>query len=299
MTLFFLGIFLAVIAVIIALVTKKKAFYAGIILAVIVLFCSCITSVPTGHTGVVTTFGKVENYTLEAGVHVKLPWQDVVKMDNRTQKQSIELQAFSSDIQEVDVVFSLNYQINKENACTIYKTIGSEYYSKIIEPRIQEAVKGVFAKYTADNLVGQRDNLSTSIAQKLTAELSPYNIDVLNAAVENIDFSDAFTDAVEAKQVAEQNKLRAQTEQEQEILVAESEAKRKVIAAEAAAEVVKIEADSAEYQGTKDAAINKALGDTLTKDVLEYYKIQKWDGALPKYSTGEQTYPIFNMGNDK
>ncbi len=298
MVLFVFGLAVLLAAVVTLVATKKKLSIIGIVLAAVLLVLSCITSVPTGHTGVVTTFGKVEGYTLEAGVHAKLPWQDIIKMDNRTQKQTVELQAFSSDIQEVDVIFSINYQINKENACTIYKTIGSNYYETIIQPRLQEAVKGVFAKYTADNLVAERDNLSSSIAAKLTAELAPYNIDVLNAAVENIDFSDAFTDAVEAKQVAEQNKLRAQTEQEQEILVAEAEAKRKVIAAEAAAEVVKIEADSAEYQGMKDAAINEALGSTLTKDVLEYYWIQRWNGELPKYMTGEQTYPVFNMGAD-
>lgn len=298
MFLFVLGIIVAAVSVVIAVTTKKGAFFAGIVLAAALIVCSCITSVPTGHTGVVTTFGRVENYTLEAGVHIKAPWQEIVKMDNRTQKDTSNLQAFSSDIQEVDVVFSLNYQINKENACTIYKTIGSEYYDKIIAPRVQEAVKGVFAKFTADNLVSERDNLSKSIASILTDALAPYNIDVLNAAVENIDFSDAFTEAVEAKQVAEQNKLRAQTEQEQEILVAEAEARRKVIAAEAEASVVKIQADSAEYQGKKDAAINEALGSTLTDDVLRYYWIQKWDGALPMYQTGEQTYPVFNFGEN-
>lgn len=297
MIMFAIGIAVAVVSVITAIVSKRKIVYTGLVLAAVILFLSCVTSVPTGHTGVITTFGRVEDHTLEAGVHIKFPWQDIVKMDNRTQKEVVSLKAFSSDIQEVDVVFSINYQINKINACTIYKAIGSNYYEKIVEPRIHEAVKGVFAKYTADSLISARDNLSTSIAGKLTSELAPYNIDILNAAVEDIDFSDAFTEAVEAKQVAEQNKLRAQTEQEQENLVAEAEAQRKIIAAEATAEVVKIEAESAEYQGKKEAAINEALGKTLTQEVLNYYWIKGWDGKLPVYMTGENTTPVFNMGN--
>lgn len=291
------GIIAAAVFVIAASVTKKKVLYLGTALAAVLIFCSCLTTVPTGHTGVVTTFGRVEDHTLEAGVHFKMPWQEIVKMDNRTQKQTLELQAFSSDIQEVDVTFSLNYQINKENACTIYKNIGTGYYDTIISPRIQNSVRVVFARYTADNLISQRDTLSKSITDILAEELVVYNIDVLSAAVENIDFSDAFTNAVEEKQVAEQNKLRAQTEQEQAILEAEAEAKRKVIAAEAAAEVVKIEADSAEYQGMKEAAINEALGNTLSDTVLQYYWIQKWNGKLPTFTGGEQTYPIFDMSS--
>lgn len=56
---------------------------AAIILGIIAIICSCISSVPTGHTGIVTTFGRVENYTLDAGIHFMAPWQSVVKMDNR------------------------------------------------------------------------------------------------------------------------------------------------------------------------------------------------------------------------
>ena len=117
------------------------------LVGLVIIGAGCITSVPTGHTGVVTTFGNVENYTYEAGIHIKSPFQNVTNMDNRTQKQVMDLTAFSSDIQEVAVSFSLNYQISKENAQTIYRTIGVSYYDTVIAPRIQEAVKTVFAQY--------------------------------------------------------------------------------------------------------------------------------------------------------
>ena len=99
----------------------------GIILGIVIiaiLVMSCFTRVPTGNTGIVTTFGKVENYTLDAGMHLKLPWQKIVKMDNRVQKQSIDLMCFSSDIQEVSMTYTINYQISKADAMTIYSTIG-------------------------------------------------------------------------------------------------------------------------------------------------------------------------------
>lgn len=262
---------------------------------------SCITSVPTGHTGVVTTFGNVENYTYEAGIHVKSPFQSVTNMDNRTQKQVMDLTAFSSDIQEVSVSFSLNYQISKENAQTIYRTIGVSYYDTVVSPRIQEAVKTVFAQYTAESLITKRSNLSAEITDILTANLADYNIIVLSAAIENIDFSDAFTDAVEAKQVAEQAKLKAQIEQQQATLEAEAAADRSIIAANAAAEVSRIDAEAAKYAGEKEAEKNRKLAENLTPELIEYYYTQVWDGKLPEFVSGADsgTLPIIDFDSSK
>ncbi|MDD6174688.1 MAG: SPFH domain-containing protein [Firmicutes bacterium] len=263
----------------------------------LIIGMGCITSVPTGHTGVVTTFGNVEDYTYEAGIHFKSPFQNVTNMDNRTQKQVMDLTAFSSDIQEVSVSFSLNYQISKENAQTIYRTIGVSYYDTVIAPRIQEAVKTVFAQYTAENLITKRSSLSAEITDILTANLTDYNIIVLAAAVENIDFSDAFTDAVEAKQVAEQAKLKAQIEQQQANLEAQAAAERSIIAANAAAEVSKIEAEAARYAGEKEAEKNRKLSETLTPELIEYYYTQVWNGELPEFVSGadSSTLPILNF----
>ncbi len=252
------------------------------------------TVVPTGHTGILTTFGKVENTTLEAGLHLKTPFQQIVAMDNRTQKQQLELMCFSSDIQEVSISYSINYQIQKANAQMIYKAIGTDYYHVVMEPRIQEAVKSVIAKYTAESLIEQREILSAQITEILVKELGTYNIEVVNTAIEDMDFSDAFTQAVEDKQVAQQQLLKAQTEQEQRTMEQRAEAERKeisataeaeiaIIQAEADKEVLKIQADAAEYAGQKDAAVNEALAESLTDILIEYYTLQQWDGKLPEY----------------
>lgn len=275
---------------------NRKQFFA--LCGLLIVGASCMSSVPTGHTGIVTTFGKVENYTFEAGVHAKLPWQDVVIMDNRNQKGTLDMSCFSSDIQEVDIVYSINYQIQKSNAQTIYRTIGEHYYDTVMVPRIQEAVKSVIAQYTADELVERRDELSSKILDILVKDLEAYNIEVVSTAVENIDFTDAFTAAVEAKQVAAQNKLQAEIAQQQAIMEESAAAERKVIAAEAAAETDKIEAeaeaeirriaaDAAEYVGEKDAEVNKMLSDSLTEALIRYYLIQQWDGKLPETFVGD------------
>ncbi|MBQ2445497.1 MAG: prohibitin family protein [Oscillospiraceae bacterium] len=259
------------------------------VLGVGIMVLACYVSVPTGHTGVVTTFGKVENFTLEAGVHFKLPWQEVVKMDNRVQKSTLDMSCFSSDIQEVTMKYTVNYQISKQDAMTIYKTIGTDYYNTVIAPCITEAVKIVTARYNAEALISSRSNMAGEIETELEAKLLDYNIELVGTSIEDMDFTDAFTDAVEAKQVAEQNKLRAETEAEQ-----------RVIEANAAAEIRKVEADAAAYQtltrAEAEAKANREIAESLTQALIDYTYAQTWDGKLPTFMTGENgILPFMNV----
>lgn len=287
----------------------KASGFVALALGVIFGACSVIRTVPTGHTGVVTSFGNVEEYTFEAGIHFVAPWKKVIKMDNRIQTVTYELGAFSSDIQEVQVTYKVNYQIDKSNAQQIYRNIGTDYKDTVLVARVQEAVKNVVAKYTAETLIGNRDKLSTEIESTLISDAAKYNINIVTTAIANIDFTDAFTNAVEAKQVAEQNKLRAKTEQEQKIIEAEASAEQtkisaqatadaQIIAAEADAKVAKIGADAAEYQGQRDAAVMNNLGEMLTKypNLLQYYYTTNWDGKLPEtYMGSEEVSTLFQL----
>ena len=126
---------------------------AGVLLFIVLTSLGCFTTIPTGHTGVVTTFGRVENYTLDAGVNAKAPWHSVVKMDNREQKSSSTLTCFSSDIQEVNVVYTLNYRINKSNAQELYKSVGKNYYDTVIVPTISETVPPAAAELSSTNTI--------------------------------------------------------------------------------------------------------------------------------------------------
>ena len=274
------------------------------LLGFVVVLGGMVATVPTGHTGILTTFGKVEDKTLEAGMHIKSPFQEIVCMDNRTQVAHLELSAFSSDIQEVLVSYSMNYQIEKSNAQKIYKEIGVDYYNTVMAPRIQEVVKSVIAKYTAEDLIESREALSVQITDSLIEQLGAYNIVVVSTAVEDIDFSDAFTASVEDKVVAEQALLKAQTEQAQKTMEEEKAAEREKIKAAADAEVKEIQAaadaevakikaaaeaeaqklaaDAAKYAGEKEAEANKALAESLTEALIKYYEALGWDGKLPE-----------------
>lgn len=238
---------------------------------------SFIGSVPTGYTGILTTFGKVENVTLDAGLNMKAPWQKIVTMDNRVQKQTVELSCFSSDIQEVSMMYTVNYQISAADAMTIYKTIGVKYYDNVIVPNITEAVKTCTAKYTAEALVNNRNELSIAIEEDLTSRLNSYNIILVSTAIEDMDFTDAFTNAVEAKQVAQQNKLKAETEAEQKVIEAEAAAKVKAVEADAEAYKIKVKADV-------EAAANKEIAASLTEALINYMYYQTWNGELPEVS---------------
>lgn len=253
------------------------AVIVGFILCSVSIGLGCVTSVDTGHVGIVRTFGKVENYTFDSGFHIKAPWNSVIQMDNRVQKTTIELPCFSSDIQEVNTTYTVNYQISKTNAQNLYRDVGTGYLATVVNPTIQETVKTIIAKYTAEDLIGKRAEVAVEIESLLITNLQKYNIDVTSTAIENMDFTDSFTAAVEAKAVAAQNKLQAQIEQERLTMEAQKAAERAQIEAEAQAVVDKtnanaakevaeiqaeadrivaqIGADSAEYQGKKEAAI--------------------------------------------
>lgn len=257
-------------------------------IALIVVFSmilSCFIAIPTGYTGILTTFGKVHNETLEAGFNLKAPWQKVIKMDNREQKVSFTINAFSSDIQQVSVVGSVNYNINKTTAMTLYKEVGTKYVDILVMPRLQENVKEVFARYTAEDLVANRDVLSKEIVELMVNNLSNKGINIVTVAVEDIDFTDAFTEAIEAKQVATQNKLKAETEQAQRTLEAEAEANRKKIAVGAEAEAKRIAADAEAYEikvrAEAEAEANEKLASSLTDKIIEKMYYDKWNGELP------------------
>ena len=203
-----------------------------IVIAILLLgILTCFTSVPAGFTGVPVTFGKVADYTLDSGFHFKSPFTQVVKMDNRIQKHTVSMSAFSKDIQETNVVYTINYQISKNDAMTIYRTIGKGYFDTVIAPNISEAVKTATAHYTAESLVNNRDKLAKEIEGTLIDLLEKYNIEIVGTSIEDLDFTDAFTNAVEAKQVAQQNKLKAETEQAQATMEEQAKAERSIIIA--------------------------------------------------------------------
>ena len=283
---------------------KSLIIVIGVLVIAALVATTCTATVETGYTGIVTTFGRVEDRTMEAGLHLKSPFQRIIAMDNREQKTSFTTEAFSSDIQQVNITGSINYAINKSTAMNLFKEVGTDYFNKLVNPRMLEITKGVFSKYTAENLVANRQTLSESIRDGLYEELKDYGINVISLSIENIDFTDAFTDAVEAKQVAAQRKLQAEIEQAQMTMETQQQAERQRINAEAAANVAKINADADAYavkvRSEAEAEANKLIAESLTDHLIRFNEIKTWDGKLPTFMAGESsaTLPILNLGTD-
>ena len=308
MILFIIGILVLIgglICVVVSSQYRGVTSIVSIILSVILMLVSCVSYVPTGHTGIVTTFGKVHDETLEAGLAWHAPWDNVIKMDNREQRVAFNLQAFSRDIQQVDIQGSINININKATAMILYREVGTDYVNIFVTPRSQEDVKIVIARYTAENLIENRQSASDAIYELIKTELTDKGINVISLALENVDFTDAFEAAVEAKQVATQEKQRAQTEQERmtmeeeaagkrAVIIANAEAEKAKIAAQAELEVVKIQAEAALYAGEKEAEMNKRISESLTDGLINYYWIKQWNGKLPIVST-DNVMPLLNM----
>ncbi len=231
------------------------------VIALIVIFSS-FTVVNSGQTGVVVTFGAVSDKVLSEGLHLKIPFvQNVVQINNRTQKIETEGSASSKDLQIISYVVAVNYRVENASSSSLYKNVGTGYESVIITPAIQESIKAVTAQYTAEELITERQNVGIKIKDALSEKISEYGISVEIFNIINFDFSEEFNAAVEAKQTAQQNALKA----EQDLSRIEIEAKQKVTQAEAEAESIRL--------------IQEALA--KSPDYTEYVKWNKWDGKLP------------------
>lgn len=254
--------------------------------------------VESGYVGIQTRFGKIEDKVLPAGFHITGWFTQVHPVNIRTQIVKGELVAFSSDIQQVTLNLAINYNITPEIANQLYRTVGTDYGNTIMAPRVNENAKAVVSNYNAESLIANREKLSGEILALLQRDLESYGITVSAVSVENLDFTDAFEAAVEAKQVATQDAQRAKTMQEQQTMEARQEADRKKIAAEAAADAVRQQADAEAYEtrvkAEAQAEANKLVAETVTDMLINYEQAKQWNGQLPNFYGGNGVLPIID-----
>jgi len=256
---------------------KKIGVAIVALVAVAILLSSLFAYVPVGAIGVMKTLGAPTGRTLPNGVHMKIPFiQGVENVDVRIQRLDVLCKAVSMDLQEVNSTIAVNYRPNANNVVDIVRYLGAQLYvEKILAPAIQESVKATTAQYTAEGLITERARVSAEIQQCLEDRVNPHGISIEEFNIVNFDFSEAFNKAIEEKQVAQQDLIRIQTEQEQLIVKAEAAAR----AAEEEARAILVRAEA-------QAEANRQLAASLTPNLVEYEKIQKWDGILPRVSGG-------------
>ncbi|MBQ9880941.1 MAG: prohibitin family protein [Clostridia bacterium] len=241
---------------------------AAVLLLAVVIVANAVTVVDAGHTGVIVTLGKVnDEVVLQEGVHAKIPFiQNIVKIDNRIRKLEVNTQAFSKDLQSVDTVLAINYRVDTAKSNSIYKNIGADYESVLIVPAVNEVLKAITATYTAEESVTNRALISDGLVEGLNEKLNSIGLYITDVNIIDFDFSEAFITAIEEKQVAQQKLLKAETEKQTAIKNAEADA-----------ESIKIRAEA-------EAEANRIISQSLTDQVIENKKIEKWDGVLPRVS---------------
>ena len=245
---------------------KNIALYKFIRITLVFLLIAIIFTpfviVNAGERGVVMRFGKVQNTVFSEGIHLIVPIIDTVqKLSVRVQNQEISAEASSKDLQDVFTDVALNWHINPEEANAIFQEIGdkTEVIQRIINPAVEEVLKAVMAKYTAEEIITKRGEVKAGVDKSLTERLATYHIKVDDISLVHVHFSERFSEAVETKQIAEQEAKRAGFI----TLKTLQEAEAKVNLARGEAEAQRL------------------LRETLTPELLEKQAIEKWNGKLP------------------
>jgi len=285
---------------------------AVVLLVIIVFLANSIVQVQEGSVGVVRTWGKVQDSPRNPGLHFLVPvMQTVEKVSTKTQAISVDSESASSDLQTVTTKITINFYFPGNMAPKLVSNVGNtaEVERIILRPAVQESLKAVTAKYRAENLISQREKVSQDVNETLSAYVASLMkarniegaVNIQRVAITDFSFSKEFNQGIEKKVVAEQDALRAENEKKQKITTAEAEAER-----------VKLQADADAYQVTKAAeakakqiemeSIAKAdaiarEGEMLTKypRIPEMRKVERWDGVLPRVTTGDAAGMLINL----
>lgn len=254
---------------------KKSKFFIGFGLLVVSFLFSTFTIVPSGSSGVRTTFGKVSDTVMESGMNFQLPFiQKTIIINNQVQREDVQGEAASKDLQTVAYNVSVNYNVIASESANLYRNVGKSWSEVIIRPAIQESVKAAIARYTAEQLITDRSSVSNDMLEEISNRMKNYGINVSEINIITMDFSAEFDAAIEAKTVAEQQVLTEQQNLEKAKVIAE----QKVVEAQAEAEA------------------NRVKNESLTDKIIMNEFIRRWNGELPTVmGSGENIIDISSL----
>jgi regulator of protease activity HflC (stomatin/prohibitin superfamily) len=267
--------------------TKLRVITAttGIIFLLFLLFVvGPIYTIDAGERGLLLTWGKITSGPVEPGLHYKIPFgvQSVERFSIQTQKYATNTSAASRDLQTVHTTIAIIYRLDANRIPEIYKTLGHDWSSRIIQPTVQEVVKATTAQFSADQLVTQRPLVAEKIKLNLTEELTVYGIIVENTAITDFEFSNSFEEAIEAKVTAAQQKQKA----EMDLQRVKVEADMKIAQAKAEAESLRLQKE----------VVSENLIRLRTIEV-QRAAIDKWNGVMPTYVGGNGVVPFIDLKN--
>lgn len=240
---------------------------------------SCFSSVPSGYTGILTTYGKVENESLDAGFHWKSPWQRIILMDNHIQTMRIASGVKNATTQDTAETkdqqlipcfeFEIQYQLNADKAFMVYSNYGEDYTDVLLTSNALQFIKETFAQFNADEIVGNKDVIPKTIAEKIAAVSEPLGINIVRVNMVTYDFSEEYTKILEERALLNAQLENNQIEQRNATIAAQTEYDVAVKAAEKEAETKRIQAENANEIALKQAEA-KAESDRIAADNMAY-----------------------------
>lgn len=246
-----------------------KMFRIGVAMALCLNLVSCgFTIVDTGHRGIKTRFGEVVSGPLPEGFYFyNFFTTTIVEMDTRVQKWNRETLCYTADIQNVKVTYTINYRPDPTYMANFYKEIGFDWDNKLLPQIVEGKVKEVIGRYDAVKLISDRQKATKAMHDLIEQEMKNSKIIMVNFEITNLNYNDAFENAVEAKVVA----IQTAEEAKNKTVRVQEEANQQIIAAKAEAESMRIRANAL----------------TQNKNLVEYEAVQKWNGKLPQYMMGD------------
>ena len=254
---------------------KRKSVGLGvvivIIIAIIILLLATIRTVDTGEVAVVTRFGVITG-SQGAGIYLKSPL-DEYHIISVTQNQVEDIYyTATKDTQSVNQQIVTQVSVDPARCEELYRKFTGNHLDGIIKPVLYDGFKSATAGYTLEGAIAQRDGLAAQMLANVKSRLEPYGINVVSVEIKDVQIPEAYAKAVEEKKTAEQIKLRTEIEKETAIIKANQELEIRRLEAEAK----KLEAD-----------VNETISQTLTDEVLRKMYLDKWDGKLPVYMSGD------------
>ncbi len=230
-----------------------------VIIVVLLFLARFFVTVDAGFIGVVTQFGRVTGRILNPGLHWLAPWQDCERFDCRVQKMTTKTSCYSKDLQLININITLLARLRSKDAAKVYQEIGRKYMDQVV-PRSHEILKQQTARYDAEEVVERRDEIRRNILKDCSDRMGEI-VSIEDVVLSDINFSDVYEKAIEQKQVAQQEALRAKYELER----AKTEAEKAVALAKGEAEAIRVRAD----------ALKNNLG------IAQLEAIKKWNGVSP------------------
>lgn len=249
-------------------VNSRKVFIISLVVVfILITIFSSFQIIESGEVGLKVRFGKIVDSSLNEGLNLKIPYIEQIKKVNiKVQKSEITVESSTKDMQTIMTTIAVNYRVDSKKASSLYRTVGNNYESTVLEPAIKESIKSAIAQYNAEEITTKRSEVSGNCLTALQEKVEKYGIVVEDFNLTDFSFSAEYTKAIEEKQVAEQKLQKTKLEAEAKIVEAEA---------------------------TKKA--NDLLKQSLTDELIAKQFIEKWDGKLPETYAGGDILKMFNI----